>query len=472
MNPTAASQVEPTAWIRYRDGATRAVALHRLRLPVFEGSVPWRTLRSRRGQQHPSGSHWAATTGGHVVYESRLELARLLPADFDPDVTAIYAQPCRLVAVVAGRCRAHVPDFLLASASGVVRVVNVKPAERLAKPKIAEALAWPGVLVERHGWCYEIWSGCDPVVLDNVRFLAAYRRPGIVAGAAVEQAWAVVGWLQMVQAPPRPQPPLLSAAELAALPRRERLRYDDQRMVWHANLGPIRTPQLLALHDHLGEVVESNRHDGDKVKPGVIVDAYPGLGKTTAVLAFARQFRLDQVALRGETTPEGHRRVPVVYVALTANTSMRSLNEAICRFYGLPLGGNADQLAARATDAVLSCGSQLLLIDDIHFLDMRRRDARVMANHLKHLANTFPLTRSPTTPRCRCQLTGPSCTLNAWLNDSFERVFRRQPRRRARSRSCSSWPGGRLRPCRPSSHRHPRSSTTSSTRPARPCPGR
>jgi hypothetical protein len=200
------------------------------------------------------------------------------------------------------------------------------------------------------------------------------------------------GWLQMVQAPPRPQPPLLAAAELAGLPQRERLRYDDQRMVWHANLGPIRTPQLLALHDRLAEAVESNRQDGDKVKPGVIVDAYPGLGKTTAVLAFARQFHLDQVALRGETTREGHRRIPVVYVALTANTSMRSLNEAICRFYGLPLGGNADQLAARAADAVLSCGSPLLLIDDIHFLDMRRRDARVMANHLKHLANTFPLT--------------------------------------------------------------------------------
>jgi hypothetical protein len=183
---------EAAAWIRYRDGVTRAVPLSRLRLGDFEASVPWRTLRSRHGQQHLSGSYWAATTGGHVVYESRLELARLLLADFDPDVTAIYAQPFRLAGVVSGRRRAHVPDFLLAFVSGVVRVVNVKPADRLTKPKIAEALAWPSALVERHGWQCEVWSGCDPVVVDNVRFLAAYRRPGIVAGGAVEQAWAAV----------------------------------------------------------------------------------------------------------------------------------------------------------------------------------------------------------------------------------------------------------------------------------------
>jgi hypothetical protein len=44
----------------------------------------------------------------------------------------------------------------------------------------------------RHGWQHEIWTGCDQVVLDNVRFLAAYRRPGVVADQAVEQAWTMV----------------------------------------------------------------------------------------------------------------------------------------------------------------------------------------------------------------------------------------------------------------------------------------
>jgi hypothetical protein len=126
------------------------------------------------------------------VHESRLELARLLLADFDPLVRRIYAQPFRLIAEVEGRMRYHVPDYLLVTASGTARLVNVKPAERLSDPKIVEALSWPGEIVERHGWEYEIWSGAEATVLENIRFLAAYRRPGIVSQDEVARAWASV----------------------------------------------------------------------------------------------------------------------------------------------------------------------------------------------------------------------------------------------------------------------------------------
>ena len=142
-------------------------------------AAPWRTTRSARGQAHYPGCYWSATTGGHVIYESRLELARLLLADFDPDVTAIAAQPFLLRAQVSGRVRRHVPDFLLVHADRTVQVVNVKPAARLADPAVAEALAWPGELFEARGWGHEIWTGADPVLLANVRFLAGYRRPGM-----------------------------------------------------------------------------------------------------------------------------------------------------------------------------------------------------------------------------------------------------------------------------------------------------
>ena len=39
------------------------------------------------------GSYWSATEGRHVIYESRLELAKLLFADFDRSVHRICAQP-------------------------------------------------------------------------------------------------------------------------------------------------------------------------------------------------------------------------------------------------------------------------------------------------------------------------------------------------------------------------------------------
>ena len=37
-------------------------------------AAPWRMTRSARGQAHYPGYYWSATTGGHVIYESRLEL--------------------------------------------------------------------------------------------------------------------------------------------------------------------------------------------------------------------------------------------------------------------------------------------------------------------------------------------------------------------------------------------------------------
>lgn len=43
-----------------------------------------------------------------MMYESRLELARLLLVDFDIDVRAIYVQPCQLSAKVAGQIRRHI----------------------------------------------------------------------------------------------------------------------------------------------------------------------------------------------------------------------------------------------------------------------------------------------------------------------------------------------------------------------------
>ncbi|MFB7149420.1 AAA family ATPase [Streptomyces sp. NPDC002248] len=202
----------------------------------------------------------------------------------------------------------------------------------------------------------------------------------------------LTGWLQEVNGPARIQPPQLTRAQLADLSPRNLLVHNDNRDVWHANIGPIDTPQLLALHDALAEIVESNRHDGDKTKPAALVDAYPGLGKSTAVRDYGRKLFRKQVALRGETTPSGDRRVPVIYIALSGNTQIRGLNAAICRFYGLPTSGNADTLAERSVDAVLSMKTAVIVIDDIHFLAGANSNSVRMANQLKYLANVFPVT--------------------------------------------------------------------------------
>jgi hypothetical protein len=165
-----------TGSVRFADGSTREMPLAELTATLVLSAVPWRAIRSHRGQQHLSGLYWSSTTGAHVVYESRLELARLLLADFDREVVGIAAQPL----LVRDAGRRHVPDFLLSRVDGSVLIVNVKPADRLGSAVVAGALAWAGRVFADRGWEHEVWSGADAQRLANVRFLAGYRREALL----------------------------------------------------------------------------------------------------------------------------------------------------------------------------------------------------------------------------------------------------------------------------------------------------
>ena len=169
--------------VRYKstDGDYVDTVLGRAPLPELLAAQPVREFRWYKGRTFYSGWYWSATTGAHVIYESRLELARILLADFDPEVCGIVAQPFQLRETVGERVRRHVPDLLVSHRNGDVTVVDVKPGRRLADPVVRSVFDWTRELVEMRGWRFEEWSGADPIMLANVRFLAGYRRPFTVA---------------------------------------------------------------------------------------------------------------------------------------------------------------------------------------------------------------------------------------------------------------------------------------------------
>lgn len=182
-----------TVRLRLRSaGGEREVPIEDVLARAVMAATPWRTFRCHRNQRHYSGSYWSSTIADHVIYESRLELARLLLADADPDIVGIVAQPFLLIEGVGANSRRHVPDFFVEHRSGACTVVNVKPARRLNDAKVAATLAWAGEAVEAKGWVAEVWTGCDPLVLANVRFLAGYRRGWLFDHAQVEAAQAAI----------------------------------------------------------------------------------------------------------------------------------------------------------------------------------------------------------------------------------------------------------------------------------------
>lgn len=202
------------------------------------------------------------------------------------------------------------------------------------------------------------------------------------------------GWLAFVTAPKRVQPECLSRTALNALGGKALSDYNRSRREWHANLGPIRTPSFAAVQEDLWDIVDSNLQDGDKAKGAVALDAFPGLGKTTAVNDFGKKFHLREVEENGDRTEDGNERWPVCRIGLKGTTGTKSLYKAMLSFYGHPgiSSGNADAFAERVLRCALDCETKILIVDEIHFLRWGNRAGVEVSNSLKHIANDFPIT--------------------------------------------------------------------------------
>lgn len=173
---TVASAPAPVLKIRKSADAVDVLQIEDARLHHFDVAIPWRDFRWYKKQRHFSGSYWSSTMEAPVGYESRLEYANLVLADFDPQVEWILSQPFLLEGKDRGKVRRHIPDYLIAGADKSVCVLDVKPAGKLSTPKVRDSLDWSRRVIEAHGWEYRVQSEPDRTVFVNVQFLAGYRR--------------------------------------------------------------------------------------------------------------------------------------------------------------------------------------------------------------------------------------------------------------------------------------------------------
>lgn len=177
-----------SAVVKYRPaaGEERSISARDVSSAVLFRAVPWRRFRWYFGQRHYSGTYWCATQCDHVIYESRLELANLLWADFDPAVRHIVAQPFVLRAEVNGKSRRHIVDYLFDTDIGPV-VVDVVRSERMIQPDVLLLCAWTRMIVEAMGWSYRVVHEPPRVRLANVRFLAGYRRGWLINAGILDE---------------------------------------------------------------------------------------------------------------------------------------------------------------------------------------------------------------------------------------------------------------------------------------------
>lgn len=202
------------------------------------------------------------------------------------------------------------------------------------------------------------------------------------------------GWDAFVNAAARQPLQVLSRAQMAGLSGEELEDYTEARMVWNANLPTVKTTQVDTAYGIIEQVMASGRRDGDRLRGSVVIDAAPGLGKTTIATRYARDFHRRVYRREGAFTPEGHQRLPVAFIPLAAGITLKGMNQKLLQFYGHPGADRAtsSRLATLAVDCVISCQTRLIVIDDLHFVDFKHRNGIEVSNHLKWLANEMPVT--------------------------------------------------------------------------------
>lgn len=189
--------------------------------------------------------------------------------------------------------------------------------------------------------------------------------------------------------------PLLTREEYDALDEQDREDYDDARRVANCNLPVKDTPMAAKIGRSFQLLSTRNALDGNPgVRMGMFLSGSSGgLGKSTFAMELAAQFDENMRAREDLFNPPEANRdrwIPVVYIALPTNVTVKGLCKAILLFYGeRPASGLTEtELASLVHEVVHDCGTLLVVIDDITRLRMEREAHQDTADAIRELQET------------------------------------------------------------------------------------
>lgn len=206
----------------------------------------------------------------------------------------------------------------------------------------------------------------------------------------------VEDWRAFVNQPPAVRPERISYEDYKRLEPSSRRRYDAQRIQYHASFGPLETPLLKRFHDDALRLADVNYRAAPGARPGLVLDGLGSVGKSTIATQLGRSYeRLlrRKLDLPGEL-PNKNRFIPVVYLSLTGNVTIKGFNWQIIEYFNVPAVRSAteDWLNRQIIRHAKDCGTTMVIVDDIHFLKLGSKNGVTINNHLKYLASSISAT--------------------------------------------------------------------------------
>ncbi len=199
-------------------------------------------------------------------------------------------------------------------------------------------------------------------------------------------------------APPTP-PPMPSHAAYLRMDPEQRTVLDEAREDYHSALILVRTDQMKRIHHLIHRRMRTNARQAPGARRGIVLDGPATIGKSTLVKIFAADFEQalrsrypDRFAIDTEPSVINGYLVdytPVVYLNIPSQATPKDLSVILADYLGHPHSNHAtkNEITKAVLDAMRLCGVELVIIDDVHFLDLSAREGKIVNDHLKYLAN-------------------------------------------------------------------------------------
>jgi hypothetical protein len=196
------------------------------------------------------------------------------------------------------------------------------------------------------------------------------------------------GWRRFVDYQPEP-PTMLTAEQLIALDQRQRAAHDEARREYHAELPLVHTPTIRQLLATGRLLVQLNRRQVS-ARRGLILSGASGTGKTTAMMQLGRT---HERAVRCRH-PDSRHRLPVTYVTVPPAATAKMLAVEFARFYGLEFSTrtNMPDIVNAVCATAANTAVELVLVDEIHNLNLATRAGAEVSDQLKYFAERLPAT--------------------------------------------------------------------------------
>ena len=196
------------------------------------------------------------------------------------------------------------------------------------------------------------------------------------------------GWSRFVTEHIDP-PTVLAPSALQQLTDGQRKQYDTAREHYHARLVIVSTPTIRHVAATGRKRIVLNRYQ-HSARRGLIVTGPAGTGKTTAITQLGKNYQ--QLVHRDQPRPGGS--LPVAYVTVPPAATPKMLAVEFARFIGLPLPARFSQveLTNKVCDLLCTLRTTLILIDELHNLDLGTRVGAEASDQIKYVSERIPAT--------------------------------------------------------------------------------